>query len=143
MRLCQIIVFLLSICTAVATTNLSGTFKNPDGSFVNGKIIFLLSQPARLNDQSAQIVPMVKIFSVTNGALESGAFVYGNDVLVPGGTYYLVRLVDSNNNLLFEQKWSISGVNLNLGTLTPTTTGVVFRTHSSRMSGPAKPYKGR
>jgi hypothetical protein len=125
-RFCQIIVLLLSICTAAAATSLSGTFKNPDGSFVNGKIIFLLSQPARLNDQSAQIVPMVKIFAVTNGALEGGAFVYGNDVLVPGGTYYLVRLVDSNNNLLFEQKWSISGVSLNLGTLTPTTTGVVY-----------------
>ncbi len=29
--------------------------------------------------------------------------------MVPSGTYYLVRLVDSNNNLLFEQKWSITG----------------------------------
>ena len=125
-QFCLLLVLLLSICTAAAATNLSGTFKSPDGSFVNGKIIFLLSQPARLDDQSAQVVPMVKIFSVTNGVLETGAFVYGNDVLVPGGTYYLVRLVDTNNNLLFEQKWSISGVNLDLGTLTPTTTGVVF-----------------
>lgn len=125
-RICAFAVLLLAFCAAAAATNLTGTFKNPDGSLVNGKIIFLLSQPARLSDQSAQIVPMVKIFSVTNGVLESGAFVYGNDVLVPGGTYYLVRLVDNNNNLLFEQKWSISGTNLNLGTLTPTTTGVVF-----------------
>lgn len=109
----------------VLATNLTGTFKNPDGSLVNGKLIFLLSQPARLNDSSAQIVPMVKIFSVTNGILESGAFVFGNDVLVPTGTYYLVRLVDANNNLLFEQKWSIVGTNLDLGTLTPTTAGVV------------------
>ena len=123
---CAILLLLLSLCTEAAATNLTGAFKNPDSSPVSGKIIFLLSQPARLSDQSAQIVPMVKIFSVTNGALESGAFVYGNDVLVPGGTYYLVRLVDANNNLLFEQKWSISGVDLNLGTLTPTTTGVVF-----------------
>ena len=125
-QFCLLLVLLLSICSAAAATNLSGTFKSPDGSFVNGKIIFLLSQPARLDDQSAQVVPMVKIFSVTSGVLETGAFVYGNDVLVPGGTYYLVRLVDTNNNLLFEQKWSISGVNLDLGTLTPTTTGVVF-----------------
>lgn len=125
-RLCVSLMLILGICAPAGATNLTGTFKNPDGSPVNGKIIFLLSQPARLNDQSAQIVPMVKIFSVTSGALEAGAFVYGNDVLVPGGTYYLVRLVDNNNNLLFEQKWSISGVNLNLGTLTPTTTGVVF-----------------
>lgn len=107
-------------------TNLTGTFKSPDGSLVNGKLIFLLSQPARLNDSTAQIVPMVKIFSVSNGALESGAFIYGNDVLVPSGTYYLVRLVDNNNNLLFEQKWSIQGTNLDLGTLTPTTSGVVL-----------------
>ncbi len=126
MRFCVTFLLILGLCAAAGATNLTGTFKNPDGSSVNGKLIFLLSQPARLNDQSAQIVPMVKIFSVANGALEAGAFVYGNDVLVPGGTYYLVRLVDNNNNLLFEQKWSISGVNLNLGTLTPTTTGVVF-----------------
>ncbi|MBI1750473.1 MAG: hypothetical protein HY234_03655 [Acidobacteria bacterium] len=120
------LLLILGLCAPAAATNLTGTFKNPDGTPVNGKIIFLLSQPTRLNDQSAQIVPMVKIFSVANGVLEAGAFVYGNDVLVPGGTYYLVRLVDSNNNLLFEQKWSITGISLNLGTLTPTTTGVVF-----------------
>ncbi len=125
-QLCVSLLLILGCCVSTGATNLTGTFKNPDGSAVNGKIIFLLSQPARLNDQSAQIVPMVKIFSVTNGALETGAFVFGNDVLVPGGTYYLVRLVDNNNNLLFEQKWSISGVNLDLGSLTPTTSGVVF-----------------
>jgi hypothetical protein len=121
-------VFLLlfsGLCLPAGATNLAGTFKHPDGSPVNGKLIFLLSQPARLNDNSAQIVPMVKIFSINNGVLESGAFVYGNDVLVPGGTYYLVRLVDNNNNLLFEQKWSITGASLDLGTLTPTTTSVV------------------
>jgi hypothetical protein len=107
-------------------TNLTGTFKHPDGSPVNGKLIFLLSQPARLSDASAQIVPMVKIFGVTNGQVEAGAFVYGNDALLPSGTYYLVRLVDASNNLLFEQKWSIQGTDLDLGTLTPTTTGVVL-----------------
>jgi hypothetical protein len=117
---------LLLTAAAAGATNLTGTFKHPDGSPVNGKLIFRLSQPARLSDQSAQIVPLVKIFSVTGGQLESGAFIYGNDVLVPSGTYYLVRLVDSNNNLLFEQKWSIQGSSLDLGTLTPTTTGVVF-----------------
>ncbi|HEV8385101.1 MAG TPA: hypothetical protein VGQ11_09545, partial [Candidatus Acidoferrales bacterium] len=125
-RLCAGFLIILGCCSSVDATNLTGTFKNPDGSAVNGKLIFLLSQPARLNDQSAQIVPMVKIFTVSNGTLEAGAFVYGNDVLVPGGTYYLVRLVDNNNNLLFEQKWSISGVNLDLGSLTPTTSGVVY-----------------
>ncbi len=125
-HLCVFLLLIVSFCGTASATNLTGTFKNPDGTLVNGKIIFLLNQPARLNDQSAQIVPMVKIFAITNGALEAGAFVYGNDVLVPGGTYYLVRLVDNSNNLLFEQKWSISGVNLNLGSLTPTTTGVVF-----------------
>ena len=119
--------FILILAAAPGTaTNLTGTFKHPDGSSVNGKLILLLSQPARLNDSSAQVVPMVKIFAVTNGALEAGAFVFGNDVLVPAGTYYLARLVDANNNLLFEQKWSITGVNLDLGTLTPTTTGVVL-----------------
>jgi hypothetical protein len=111
---------------AAGATTLTGTFRHPDGSPVNGKLIFLLSQPARLSDQTAQVVPMVKIFSVSNGQLEAGAFIYGNDVLVPSGTYYLVRLVDSNNNLLFEQKWSIQGATLDLGTLTPTTTGVVL-----------------
>jgi len=127
-RVTFIATVVISLLTAfpVSATNLTGTFKNPDGSLVNGKLIFLLSQPARLSDNTAQIVPMVKIFSVTNGALESGAFIYGNDSLVPAGTYYLVRLVDNSNNLLFEQKWSIQGTNLDLGTLTPTTSGVVL-----------------
>jgi len=114
-----------AVWSPVGATNLTGTFKHPDGTSVNGKLVFLLSQPARLNDGSAQVVPMVKIFSVSNGQLEAGAFVYGNDVLLPSGTYYLVRLVDNSNNLLFEQKWSIQGTDLDLGTLTPTTTGVV------------------
>lgn len=114
-----------AVWSPVGATNLTGTFKHPDGTSVNGKLVFLLSQPARLNDGSAQVVPMVKIFSVTNGQLEAGAFIYGNDVLLPSGTYYLVRLVDNSNNLLFEQKWSIQGTDLDLGTLTPTTTGVV------------------
>jgi hypothetical protein len=116
----------LALALAVGATNLTGTFHKPDGTPVNGKLIFLLSQPAKLNDNSAQVVPMVKIFAVTNGQLEAGAFIYGNDVLVPAGTHYLVRLVDDGNNLLFEQKWSIQGTTLDLGTLTPTTTGVVL-----------------
>lgn len=112
--------------SGLAATNLTGTFKHPDGSLANGKLILRLSQAAKLSDNSAQIVPLVKIFAVTNGALEGSAFVYGNDVLLPTGTYYVARLVDSNNNLLFEQKWSITGANLDLGTLTPTSTGVTL-----------------
>lgn len=127
-RIVALIGLLLAVGGAypAGATNLTGTFRHPDGSLVNGKLVFLLSQPARLNDGTAQVVPMVKIFSVTNGALEPGAFLYGNDVLLPTGTYYLVRLVDNNNNLLFEQKWSIQGTNLDLGTMTPTTAGVVI-----------------
>lgn len=124
--LAAMLVALVAMTFPASATNLTGTFKHPDGSPVNGKLIFLLSQPARLNDGTAQVVPMVKIFAVTNGQLEAGAFVYGNDALLPSGTYYLVRLVDNSNNLLFEQKWSIQGANLDLGTLTPTTTGVVL-----------------
>ncbi len=125
LALCVCLLLAGTVLTLRAT-NLTGTFQHPDGSPVNGKLIFLLSQPARLNDGSAQIVPMVKIFKVENGQLEAGAFIYGNDVLEPPGTYYLVRLVDNSNNLLFEQKWSIQGTNLDLGTLTPTTVGVVL-----------------
>ena len=116
----------LLVARALPATDLTGTFKKPDGSLVNGKLILRLSQTAKLSDNSAQVVPMVKIFSVTSGALESGAFIYGNDVLLPTGTYYLARLVDDNNNVLFEQKWSITGTSLDLGTLTPTSTGVAL-----------------
>jgi hypothetical protein len=124
-HVCGLLVALAVLPCSAPATNLTGTFKNPDGSLVNGKLILRLSQAAKLSDNSAQIVPLVRIFSITNGQLESGAFVYGNDVLIPTGTYYVARLVDVNNNLLFEQKWSITGTNLDLGTLTPTTIGVV------------------
>jgi hypothetical protein len=117
---------LLPAAAGLGATDLTGTFHKPDGMPVNGKLIFLLSQPARLADGSAQVVPMVKIFEVVDGQLEAGAFIYGNDVLLPGGTHYVVRLVDSGNNLLFEQKWSIAGETLDLGTMTPTTVGVVL-----------------
>jgi len=127
---------------AAQATNLTGAFKHPDGSPVNGKLILLLSQPARLADNTAQIVPMVKIFAVTGGALESGAFVYGNDVMVPAGTYYLARLVDANNNLLFEQKWSITGTDLDLGAMTPTTTGVVLADPLIRNLGVSQVVQG-
>lgn len=125
-RFLAMAVALLIAPFGLTATNLTGTFKHHDGSLVNGKLILRLSQAAKLSDNSAQIVPLVKIFDVTNGALESGAFVYGNDVLLPTGTYYVARLVDSNNNLLFEQKWSITGTNLDLGELTPTSTGVTL-----------------
>ena len=117
---------LMLICAPAQATNLTGTFHHPDGSPVNGKLIFLLSQPARLADGSAQVVPRVRIFNVTNGALEANAFLYGNDALLPAGTHYVVRLVDAGNNLLFEQKWFIEGENLDLNTLTPTTIGVAL-----------------
>lgn len=116
----------LALAPAAVATNLTGTFKHPDGSLVNGKLILRLSQPAKLSDNSAQIVPIVKIFTVTSGQLEANAFVYGNDVLLPTGTHYVARLVDNNNNLLFEQKWSITGTALDLGSLTPTTIGLVL-----------------
>lgn len=125
-RFLVVILALLIAPLRLSATNLTGTFKHPDGTLVNGKLILRLSQAAKLSDNSAQIVPLVKIFAVVNGALEGGAFVYGNDVLLPTGTYYVARLVDSNNNLLFEQKWSITGTNLDLGTLTPTSTGVTL-----------------
>lgn len=116
----------LGYAPPVRATNLTGTFRHPDGSLVNGKLIFLLSQPARLSDASAQIVPRVKIFTIANGTLEAGAFIYGNDVLLPSGTHYQVRLVDANNNLLFEQKWYIQGTDMDLSALTPTTIGVAL-----------------
>lgn len=126
MQFARALLLTLFTLPAVWATDLTGTFHKPDGTPVSGKLIFLLSQPARLSDSSAQVVPMIKIFTVSNGQLEPGAFIYGNDVLVPAGTHYLVRLVDNNNNLLFEQKWSIQGATLDLGTMTPTTTGVVL-----------------
>jgi hypothetical protein len=83
----------------------------------------------------------VKIFTVSNGQLEPGAFIYGNDALAPAGTHYLVRLVDDSNNLLFEQKWSIQGTTLDLGTMTPPPPALSCPTPWSRTSPPIRPCR--
>ncbi|MDE2099968.1 MAG: hypothetical protein KGL39_22130 [Patescibacteria group bacterium] len=112
---------LLSVQVLQATT-LTGSLLNPDGTGLNGWLILSLAQQASLSSSGscggpATIVPTVqKRIQVTSGALGSPV-VYGNDCMLPQGTYYNVQVTDTNGNTLFTDRWVISGTSIDVGTI--------------------------
>ena len=110
------------VALTLSATSLTGSLKAPDGTGANGYIYFQLSQQAALNSGGcggpAEIVPtQTTRFQVINGAMQSSPSVYGNDCLLPGGTYYNVRLVDTNANTVFTDRWVITGASVDIGTI--------------------------
>lgn len=104
-------------------TSLTGSLKNPDGTGFTGTLLMSLSQQAALSTSGscggpASIVPVItKKIAVVSGALQSSPTVYGNDCLLPQGTYYNVILQDSNGNFLFSDRWVIQGSTIDVGTI--------------------------
>lgn len=127
----RLFLFLLVLCGVVSTasaTTLTGTINLPNSSGVNGQIRFSLSQQtAQLTTGScggpAVLAPTTEIaFAVTAGSLPVGATLVGNDCMNPSQTYYIVRLLDTNGNILFTQNWQVTGTSINIGTISPIAT---------------------
>lgn len=141
----KILLLLLMAACACATT-LTGSIKNPDGSGATGTLLLSLSQPGALSPAGScggpvEIVPNYQVrITVTAGSLVSPPSIYGNDCILPQGTYYNVSFLDNRGNIVFVDRWILTGTSVDVGTIVSvvvsglTTTlgsvGVVFTTPS-------------
>src|SRR5580658_3486928 len=104
-------------------TTLTGTLSNPDGTGATGTLSLSLSQQAALLSTGgcggpAEIVPTYQVrITVTSGSMSGMPTVYGNDCLAPAGTFYNVNFYDANGNLIFTDRWLITGSSINIGTI--------------------------
>jgi len=106
-----------------AATTVSGTFKRPDGTPINGAVEFTLSQPAKTTTPPATYAPVKTTCAILSGAIAGGCTVQGNDTLDPAGTFYRVRVLDLNNLVVVPSaNYTISGAAADLGSLPVTAT---------------------
>ncbi|MFQ5817983.1 MAG: hypothetical protein ACE5H2_08520, partial [Terriglobia bacterium] len=113
---------LLALClaplSAALASTVTGTVKRPDGTLVNGTIEFILSQQAKTTTPPVIYVPVKTTCAVTGGAIAAGCTVQGNDTLDPAGTFYRVRVVDTNNIVVMPlTNYTIAGATVDLGSL--------------------------
>lgn len=121
----------LFLCLLVSSvtwaTTLTGTLNLPNATGATGKLVFSLAQQGALVSTGgcggpATIVPTAQIMvTVTNGALIGSPTLYGNDCMNPQGTYYNVQFQDANANVLFTDRWQISGASIDIGTIVSVT----------------------
>jgi hypothetical protein len=111
---------MLFVATSLATT-LSGVLNNPDGTGFNGNLYISLSQQAALAASCGgpvQVVPVYEVrIKVTAGALVAPPAIFGNDCLLPQGTFYNIRMVDGNGNQLYTDRWLIQGTTQDIGAI--------------------------
>lgn len=100
-RLAGVIAALLCAAPAGAST-ISGTIKKTDGTLVNGRIEFTLSQPGTITSPSTFFVPPPVYCTITLGAIQTSpaCVVQDNGSINPAGTTYMVRILDANNRVL-------------------------------------------
>ncbi|MFQ5723594.1 MAG: hypothetical protein ACE5G6_03805, partial [Terriglobia bacterium] len=114
---------LLCLPPSLAATTVTGTINKPDGSPVTGTIEFVLSQPAKTTTPPILFAPVKTTCAVTNGQIASGCQLQGNDTLDPTGTFYRVRVLDSNNRVVVPSaNYTFSGSLVDLGALPVTAT---------------------
>lgn len=113
---------LLGILLAVplAATTLTGTLKGPDGTGLTGTLSLTLSQQAALQGGGCggpvEVLPNRPVTLAVTGGSVSGT-VYGNDCMLPLGLYYNVSVRDSGGNLMFADRWVITGSSMDVGTI--------------------------
>lgn len=117
-------------------TQLTGTFKNGDGTGFNGTLYLSIAQVAGVSPNGScggpvQVVPNASlIVSLVNGTMtqylvqgsttvHSGApKVYGSDCTLPAGVPYVAQLKDAQGNTAFNQLWLLVGSTQDIGTVT-------------------------
>lgn len=119
------LLFLLPVLS-LATT-LTGSVQGPDGAPFTGTLMLVLNQPAVLLSSGGCGGPkqvasgaIVRI-PVTGGNIPGGTSVYGNDCMSPVGTFYLVKMQDSNGNIVYTTYWQVAGTSEDIGSIIPTT----------------------
>jgi hypothetical protein len=109
----------LAVATLAAATTLTGSMKGPDGTGLNGNLYLSLSQQGALLvgcGGPIQVVPTYEVRIAVSAGSVSGS-VYGNDCLNPQGTYYNVRFVDNQGNVLMTDRWILVGSTADVGTI--------------------------
>jgi len=129
----KLLLLLLLITQSAFATSLTGTVNDPAGNGVTGRISFRLAQQGAVYNTGAcpgpfVVVPTTEIvFTLTSGVIQMGASVVGNDCIQPAKTYYIITVRDSRSNVLFTDRWSITGTTVDIGTIVTTSTaGTAF-----------------
>ena len=108
-------------------TTLVGSLNYPNATGASGYLIMSLSQQAALSSSGGcggpiEVVPTYQYrITVTAGALIGSPHVYGNDCMLPQGTYYNIQVTDTNANILFTDRWVITGSTIDVGTIVSAT----------------------
>lgn len=116
---------ILSVLLAASMfgTTLTGTLNNPDGTGITGTLVLALAQQAALSASGScggpiEVMPVYQVkISVVAGAMTGSPHVYGNDCLLPQQTFYNVTMQDAQGNILFTDRWSITGTSIDVGTI--------------------------
>jgi hypothetical protein len=120
-RSCSNLALLLLTLGCAYGTTLVGTINGPNAAGVNGYLYMALSQQGALASQCGapvQVVPTTRArFQLVNGIITGANFIYGNDCLLPQGTYYNIQVIDANGNTLMTERWVISGATVDVGTI--------------------------
>lgn len=116
-----LLVFLLA--SASFATSLTGSLKGPDGVGVTGYLYLSLSQQAALATTGGcggpvEVVPNVQVaVQFIAGVIQGSPSVYGNDCLLPSGTWYNAVVKDRNGNVLLTDRWQLTGASVDIGTI--------------------------
>jgi hypothetical protein len=103
-------------------TSLFGTLKDPNGNGLNGSLSLALSRQGALRGGGcggpAEILPNIPfVIQVIAGVMQGSPSVYGNDCMLPQGTYYIAIVRDRGGNILLQDNWVITGSSVDVGTI--------------------------
>jgi hypothetical protein len=104
---------------AASLSTITGTINGPDGTPVNGSIVFTLSNPCTDTTLNVAVSAQPVLYQITNGTLPASAQLERNDQCQPGGTYYRADVFDQNNSLIYEANYVITGTTFNIGQAVP------------------------
>jgi hypothetical protein len=112
------ILFLFASSTFAQTTTLTGTFRAPNGNLISGSMKFELPVPG--TSSGVVVMPQPVTFRISNGVFRGTPKVYGNDVIVPSGTFYRVTFSDDFGRPVFSANYVLTGSPVDMSTAVPT-----------------------
>lgn len=100
---------LFSVAALAQQTTITGTFRNPDGSSVNGKVTIQLLRNAIVTNTCstpAQVISFTQLTRSITNSIMAPLQLYPNTCFVPSQNY-LVYVYDSNNKQLYKGQWLV------------------------------------
>jgi hypothetical protein len=136
-RFAALITALVCAAATADASTVTGTIKKPDGTLVNGRIEFTLSQATTLPSPSTLFVAPPVYCLITLGAIQTSpaCTVQDNASILPAGTTYLVRILDANNRVLMAaQRYTIPAGAVDFPSL-PITAGLTLIPPTGSVTG--------